>query len=128
MKVRRVEDLESDRAILHDILGLFKSIEPGHLNCDDCGRLGTKCDHSVSQERLSLELKRKLNELHLQRSTYQDLFHLIEAATEQDGQDIIRQIKSGASAGEILKHYQNGSLRSQLALVPEDAATVRFSL
>ncbi|ETN39142.1 uncharacterized protein HMPREF1541_05365 [Cyphellophora europaea CBS 101466] len=105
---------------------MVRTPESESPKCDNCVRLGTDCHHTTPWQGLSSELKRKLDDMRLSHPTYQDLFNLLQVATDQDGLDILRSIKSGTSAEDICNHYQHANLQSQLALVPETRLRFEF--
>ncbi|KAF2475124.1 uncharacterized protein BDR25DRAFT_186444, partial [Lindgomyces ingoldianus] len=88
--------------------------------CSVCISRNADCDYdTVSTETHSQALKRKFDELQQSKSTYEQIFDMLKARTEQEATIIMQRIRNGVDADTIIRHVEDGDLLLQLSLVPE---------
>ncbi|KAK0730418.1 hypothetical protein B0H67DRAFT_32036 [Lasiosphaeris hirsuta] len=88
--------------------------------CSVCRDRGTECEFDTNAtETHAQALKRKYSELQSQKTTYQQIFSLLQTRPEQEAEDLLQRIRRGADANSILRHVNYGDVLVQLALVPE---------
>ncbi len=104
----------------------------GHTQCDGerpkcsiCRDRGTACEFDTkAAETHTQALKRKYNELQLEKSTFEQIYDVLQTRSDQEAEEVFRRIRRGTDATSILRHVNYGDVLVQLALVPE--ARFRF--
>lgn len=95
--------------------------------CTVCRDRGTECKFDTNAaETHAQALKRKYSELQSQKTTYQQIFDLLQTRPEQEADDLLQRIRRGADASSILHHVNYGDVLVQLALVPETRYRYEF--
>ncbi|KAL7777035.1 hypothetical protein CFE70_007456 [Pyrenophora teres f. teres 0-1] len=84
--------------------------------CDQCRVRKIKCNG----KRPGQALKRKYDALQSENEAYAELFNLIRTRPDDEAFEIIRRIKMGADARDILKHIKEADLLIQLNLRPQN--------
>lgn len=64
-------------------------------------------------------MKRKRHDAQTRPGTYEQLFTLIRTAPEDSASEIVRRIRQGIDAHNLLRHIQEGDLLLQLSLRPD---------
>ncbi|CAE7194778.1 Zn [Pyrenophora teres f. teres] len=89
--------------------------------CLECVRRSTPCHYAArSTETQGQALKRKYDALQSENEAYAELFNLIRTRPDDEAFEIIRRIKMGADARDILKHIKEADLLIQLNLRPQN--------
>jgi hypothetical protein len=71
-------------------------------------------------------LKRKYSELQNQKSTFEQIYDVLQTRSEKEAEEVFQRIRRGADAGSILRHVNYGDVLVQLALVPETRYRYEF--
>ncbi|KAL2261349.1 hypothetical protein VTK26DRAFT_4346 [Humicola hyalothermophila] len=92
----------------------------GRPRCSICRDRGTVCEFDTNAEETHTQaLKRKYHELQVQKSTFEQIYNVLQSRPEQEAEEVFRRIRTGADASSILRHVNYGDVLVQLALVPE---------
>ncbi|KAK4155533.1 hypothetical protein C8A00DRAFT_13446 [Chaetomidium leptoderma] len=88
--------------------------------CSICRDRGTACEFDTNTaETHTQALKRKYSELQSQKSTYQQVYEVLQTRPDKEAEEVYQRIRRGADADSILRHVNHGDMLVQLALVPE---------
>ncbi|KAI9146624.1 hypothetical protein HJFPF1_13607 [Paramyrothecium foliicola] len=71
---------------------------------------------SAAPAKLNQAFKRKYLELQSLRSTYQQLFEILQNRPPKEGEEILRHIQSGADVETVLTQVRDGDILLQLYL------------
>ncbi|EEU42702.1 uncharacterized protein NECHADRAFT_47693 [Fusarium vanettenii 77-13-4] len=88
--------------------------------CSRCEEKSIECVYkTASTETHSQALKRKFTQVQQNESQYAELYELLATLSEDEAEDVLRRIRSGAGVDSILSHIRAGGLLLQMALTPE---------
>ena len=81
---------------------------------------------TASTETHSQALKRKYTHVQHKTSQYAELYGLLATLSDEEAQDVLRRIRSGADVDTILNQIRAGDLLLQMALIPETRYRYEF--
>ncbi|KAL6704951.1 hypothetical protein ACN47E_007496 [Coniothyrium glycines] len=84
--------------------------------CSKCIASASECVYAPTVAR---KIRQRYTQLQAQRNSYEDLVNLLRDIPEGDFLDILRRIRAGDDAHDILRHVQGGNLLMQLCVAPE---------
>ncbi|KAK3383676.1 hypothetical protein B0T24DRAFT_58979 [Lasiosphaeria ovina] len=88
--------------------------------CSICKERGTECEFDTNAaETHAQALKRKFGELQSQKSTFEQIYDVLQSRPDHEAREVFQRIRRGADAANILRHVNYGDVLVQLALVPE---------
>lgn len=76
-------------------------------SCSKCIASASECVYAPTAAR---NIRRRYSQLQAQRNAYEDLVNLLRNIPEGDSLDVLRRIRSGDNAHDILRHVEGGSL------------------
>ncbi|KAI5465269.1 hypothetical protein BGZ63DRAFT_436822 [Mariannaea sp. PMI_226] len=95
--------------------------------CRRCVRRRTKCHYSTKPgETESHALSRRYNELLDRAKSHEEILDLLKTLPDQDAQDVLKRIRSGADITTILSHINTGDVLLQMAVSPETRYRYEF--
>ncbi|KAF2009605.1 hypothetical protein BU24DRAFT_428504 [Aaosphaeria arxii CBS 175.79] len=84
--------------------------------CSQCILVNLNCHYRETETRAA---KRKYEQLKAQRSTYEQIYSMLQTEPDKTSDDIYLRIRQGGDAASILNQLQDGDLLLQLSLQPE---------
>lgn len=95
--------------------------------CSVCRDRQTECEFDTNvTETHTQALKRKFVELQNQKTTFEQLFEVLQTRPEQDAVQIFKRIRGGADIHTVLRYVNYGDPLVQLSVVPESRFRFEF--
>ncbi|KAG5986757.1 hypothetical protein E4U43_005367, partial [Claviceps pusilla] len=96
-------------------------------SCSRCVRKRTTCHYTTNPgETKSQALRRNYRELKNQETAQKELLELMRNLPEQDAQEILQRVRTGAEPSGILQHVKAGGVLLQMANHPETRLRYEF--
>ncbi|KAF6824617.1 C6 transcription factor [Colletotrichum musicola] len=97
-----------------------KKCDAGRPKCTRCRDKSLGCSYEANPEEThKLAQKRKFTEAQQGLNAHKELYSALQSMSEGEAAGILRRIRQGASAEELMTQIRDGDLLLQLALVPD---------
>ncbi|KAK3990327.1 hypothetical protein QBC44DRAFT_66147 [Cladorrhinum sp. PSN332] len=92
----------------------------GRPQCSICLERRTACEFDTNEtETHTQALKRKYSELQSSKSTFEQVYAVLQTRPQKEAEEIFERIRRGADAASVLRHVEHGDVLVQLSLIPE---------
>ncbi|RII13192.1 hypothetical protein CUC08_Gglean004492 [Alternaria sp. MG1] len=97
--------------------------------CVECTKRSASCHYATrSAETQYQALKRKFKVLQAENEAYAELFEMIKTSSDSDSRELMRRVKMGGEAEDVLKRIKDADLPVQLYPRVDDGSKVQYTL